>query len=122
MRALTLALCLVATPALAAEQFDLLCRGDDEPWHYRIDLAKSEWCADKCKTVHKIASITSGTIVLQSKEPQFKGGDRVINSINRATGEWYFHRSLPGVGFNKAVTGTCELRDFSGFPSAKAKF
>lgn len=124
MRALVLGLALVSTPVAAAEQqqFDLICSGDDQSWHYRVDLAVGEWCADVCDTVFKVASVTSGTIVLQSKEPQYRGGDKITNSINRATGDWYFYRSLPNIGFHKALNGKCEPQPFSGFPSSKVKF
>lgn len=119
MRALVLALTLVATPAAAADQFDLVCTGDDEPWHYRVDLAKGEWCAGKCETVFRLASVTSGTIVLRSEKPEFRGGDAVENSINRASGEWYYYRSLPKIGFSKTVKGKCELAPFTPMPSRK---
>ncbi len=110
---------LIASPAMAAEQFDLICKGDDEVWRYRIDLARGEWCARECDVTLKIVSTTASTIVLQQQEPQFRGGDSFRNMINRATGEWYFYRSLPSIDFSKTVDGKCVPAPFSGFPAAK---
>lgn len=113
---------VVATPAAAADQFDLVCTGDDEPWHYRIDLTKGEWCADDCKTTFALASVTSATLTIKEQQPKFRGDDRIVNSVNRVTGEWYFYRDLPKIGFSKVVKGECKPAPFSGFGADKAKF
>lgn len=118
MRALALALCLVATPAMAAEQFDLVCTAKKDTVRYRVDLAKGEWCVGSCATVLKVASVTSGTITLVDREPQFASDDRDLNQIDRTTGEWtdisYGGRSSPW-----ERKGVCKVAEYSGMPAAK---
>jgi hypothetical protein len=104
---------------MAADQFDLVCSGDSEPWRYRVDLAKNEWCAGVCDSSFSIASVTSTTLVLQDAQPQHLRGDTIKNSISRVSGEWYFYRSLPKIGFNRTVKGKCAVAPFSGFPTRK---
>lgn len=119
---LGIALLGLATPAMAADQFDLVCNGGDVSFHYRVDLAKGEWCFGSCETVFKIPEVTSGTLTLMDKEPSGPRGDTIKNRINRATGEWYFYRSQPSIGFYKTVEGKCELAPFSGMTDVPTKF
>lgn len=126
MRALVLALGLVAVPALAADQFDLLCtggRGGRETMHYRLDLARGEYCFGKCESIAKIAGVTSGMITLYDDQPKFSGDTRSYNTINRITGEWRWYNFSPRLSVAAMdITGSCELDDFSGFPMLTRKF
>jgi len=122
MRALALALCLVSTPAIAADQFDLICTAKKESVRYRIDLAAGEYCAGNCEIVQKIAGVTSGTLTLQDKQRQFPDDDRIWNTINRATGEWYRSESIPSISLYETTEGRCEPATFSGIAPAKTKF
>lgn len=123
MRALVIALALIATPAAAAERFDLVCKGKKNTVeHYRIDLDRGEWCSDKCEMIQKISSVTSGLIVLAEHQPGYPGDRTSYNRINRVTGEWeWFHRD-PRFVETQDIKGSCEVAPFSGFPDAKRKF
>jgi hypothetical protein len=118
MRAIVLAMALVSTPTLAAEQFDLVCTSKKDTVRYRVDLAKGEWCVGPCETVLKIASVTSGTITLVDREPQFASDDRDLNQIDRATGAWtdisYGGRTSPW-----ERKGACKVAEYSGMPAPK---
>lgn len=123
MRALVLALALVTTPAVAAEQqFDLICKAKKETVRYRVDLLAGEYCSGSCELVQKIASVTSGTLTLQDEKPQFRDGDRIWNMVNRSNGEWYFSRSMPAIGVFDTTEGRCEPANFSGIAPATKKF
>lgn len=119
MRALALALCLVSTPALAAEQFDLLCKGDRETRQYRIDLTSGEYCFDKCVRIMKIAEVTAGMITLYNDKPTVREPATSYNTINRLTGEWRWYNYDPRYSTIQDVQGTCERKPFSGMPTAK---
>lgn len=118
MRSLILSLALISTPAMAAEQFDLICTAKKETVRYRIDLAAGEWCADSCRSVLKIASVTEGTITLLSRERQAPSDVQVLKKIERSTGEWT--DISVGGGYDPVfIKGRCEAAPFSGFPAKK---
>lgn len=124
MRGLALALALISTPVLAAEQqFDLVCQGRDgrtpESKRYRIDLTRGEYCADDCKRVMKIAEVTSGLFTLFSTAPTILEPVTAYNTVNRVSGEWrWYHRDDRYAGVQD-VRGACEPTTFSGMPTAK---
>lgn len=117
MRALFLALAMISTPAIAADQFDLVCKGGGKPVRYRIDLAKGEACSDSCDRVWKIGRVTSGEISVIDRAPNYANDLEERMVVNRQSGEWRYFMSLSG----KSATdqGTCEVATFSGFPAAK---
>lgn len=122
----SVALGALAMPAIAApagDQFDLVCKAKRDGQRYRIDLAKNEWCADKCGTVRKIASVTSGTLVLADQKPAIRGEMTNTIIINRVTGAWHTYFYWPKAGGLPSTTdGSCEPAPFSGFSSAPTKF
>lgn len=119
MRSLILMLALVSTPVAAAEQFDLLCKAPGVTEHYRIDLARGEWCFEKCELVQKIAQATSGEIILAEHKPEYRDDRTSHNRINRISGEWEWFNSDPRYTAIQDVKGTCERKEFSGMPAAK---
>lgn len=107
-----------AAPAVAEDQFDLVCRGESVTVRYRIDLQKAEWCRDDCKQRSAISSVTSGLITLVSKDRQFRNDTEALTQIDRVTGEWTDISVGGGMEpVNRA--GKCESAAFSGFPAAK---
>lgn len=119
-------LALLAVPALAAEQasqqFDLVCGTRDAPPRpmFRVDLVAGEWCRSECRSVEKIASITSGLIVLKDERVELP--HRTFNRIevNRVTGEArdQFKNRIADWDSRYA----CTSAPFSGFPIARRKF
>ncbi len=72
--ALPLFVLLAGSPALAADQFDLACKGDKwtvqgEPsapydFRVRVDLAAGKWCDGDCKAVQSLYSSSNDELVL----------------------------------------------------------
>jgi hypothetical protein len=115
------ALMLAATPAWAADRFDLVCTAGKTPVHYRVDLAAGEWCAGDCSVVNKIAAVTSGMLTLQDEKAIRRSDWENTTTVNRITGEWYsysYNASLGGLPFQRS--GRCEPTTYSGM--AKPKF
>lgn len=108
---------LVATPALAADQFDLVCKRETSTIRYRVDLAKNEACADTCDRVWKMGQATTGELRLIDRQPAYRGDLEERASVNRSTGEYRYHISMSGRA--DADSGTCEQAPFSGFPPPK---
>ena len=121
MRTVTVVLgLLAATPAVAADQFDLVCSAKTETQHYRLDLVKNEWCFGKCENVQKISSVTSGMITLADHQPAFRGDYTAYNQINRISGEWRWHSYNPRYTSTMDITGSCISAPFSGIASSSA--
>jgi hypothetical protein len=120
MRILWAILLLIATPAYAADQFDLVCSDKISTVRYRVDLQRGEWCFGECRDVQKFASVTSGTLTLSERVPTLPGGPRSYNRISRQTGEWRWYNydpRYPSSVMDRA--GTCQPAEFSGFPVSK---
>ncbi len=115
MRALVLCLALIATPAAAAEQFDLVCKSKAEVTRYRVDLAAREWCWEGCTNgTWRIADVTSSRIVFKDEKTDTSV---VSNFVDRSSGRYSrFNQSRFGTFSSQ---GTCEVAPFSGFPKAK---
>lgn len=122
MRVMIVVLGLLASPAAAADQFDLVCTAEKANERYRIDLLKNEWCAGDCSQIEKIKTTTSGMIVLREHEPAGLDRERSFNTINRVTGawEWYFYNPRYSITWNHK--GTCKPEGFSGFGTSNRKF
>lgn len=111
----------VASPAVAADQFDLICKGRTkrDAAHFRIDLKQGEWCREDCRGTFKIASVTEGRLTLEDSKPAFRGDAERSIWINRISGEY----AESGVAYKGAMPdssgGTCEASEFSGFPAKK---
>jgi hypothetical protein len=127
---------LCAAPALAAEQFDLLCAGQvrkDVPgrWApytktYRIDLAAGRWCLGNCSVVSPIFAVTASKIVLQEPTDSSKSADgsALTHEIDRTSGAVTNYSYRPPLFAGGSVwwweeRGVCEARPFSGMPAAK---
>ncbi len=127
-RAATLIFALaLASPAVAADQFDLSCmtakpKKRSVPFTIKIDLVAGEWCIGKCEIVSKIASVTTSMIVLSETDNDREG--QAGQWVNRLTGEYYFYDRKPGQALFGwwSQKGTCEPAPFTGFGAEKVKF
>lgn len=120
MRSLILLGLMVATPAAAADQFDLVCSAKKVSERYRVDLTSGEYCTAECKTVRKIQEVTTGVIVFQRTEPKVRRDPRILDQVNRTTGEWFSSNYFPGIDLVPDMKqGTCQSAPFSGFPASK---
>lgn len=117
MRALVLVAGLIATPAMAADQFDLACNYGKTPIRYRVDLSRGEACEQDCKKVWKLGAVTAGEIRLLDTSLNAPEESPQTIIVNRQTGalvHWI------GGGRNPLTeTAQCEIAPFSGFPVAK---
>lgn len=115
MRFLALSMALLASPAAAADQFDLVCRSKDETVRYRVDLATKEWCWEQCRFgTWRIADVTSSRIVFKDEKTDTS---TVTNTVDRSTGiNRRFNRNRYSTF---ASSADCEIAPFSGFPKAK---
>jgi len=114
---------LTAAPAVAADQFDLVCKGGKETVRYRVDLKAGEWCFGACGRVMKIAEVTEGTITLFDDEPSAVDRTRSYDRIDRRTGAWEWYNYSPALSIRAMnITGTCEPAPFSGFGLPTRKF
>lgn len=128
---LAVALVLVASPAIAADQFDLKCKGTRQiginepakPLEYglRINLATKQWCWDHCEEVYPIQEVRADRIVLRDVvEDTLRKRITDKNIINRQTGD----HSVILIEIRPYQTfletkGYCEPGPFTGFPKTK---
>lgn len=117
--ALFLGLMMAAAPAVAADQFDLLCTAKKANVRYRVDLNRGEWCSDECRSTYKIDAVTSADLTLENKPPKFRGDGVSLVRINRSTAEWQEIRTFSFGTTTVNNKGTCKPSEFSGFPKAK---
>jgi hypothetical protein len=119
-----LAVAMLAGEARAAEQFDLVCkgeirespsqkRGEPREVRYRVDLAKGEWCREACTVVQHLTDVTTSRITFYREETPLPRRVR-YEWIDRATGSWL---ELVDDRFWYRIEGTCEAAPFSGFGS-----
>lgn len=126
MRAFVLLLAMVSTPAMAADQFDLICQGRAKygasaSWQkfenrYRVDLAAKRWCRDNCERVMPLADVNEARITFTSIHDDATIGD-VDHFVERASGhlvEIHSSRFSP-----QTVAAQCEAAPFSGMPEKK---
>lgn len=126
--ALAAALGTVATPAAAADQFDLICKGRqktsiDGSWKpyeqsYKVDLTSKTYCTFKCELVESIASVDDARIAFQKTDEADAGAVTVFHYVNRSDGKWTYFFS-GGSGSYENTEGVCEPAPFTGFPAAK---
>lgn len=112
----------VASPAMAVDQFDLVCKAPKDTERFRVDLAKNEWCSGPCDNVQKIASVTSGMLSLHDHKPAFASDSRYHLRIDRVTGEWSWYNYNPKYKSLMDIKGICEPAPFSGITSPARKF
>lgn len=127
MKTLPLSLALLATPAAAADQFDLVCRGSEaDPRgiektygaRFRVDLSAMKYCEDVCSERTKIAKVNENYIIFSDLNDPALG--RVYMSVDRRTGELDGEASVGPARF--VTKATCERREFSGFPKVVRRF
>lgn len=118
-------LSLLASSAVAQQQFDLVCQGtishaaagkelESRPWtpHIVVDLTARRFCwrQTNCTELYPIKSIELDKIV-------FNDGDSYVipQQINRRTGYLQMHSIDPAIGFVMRSQATCRPAPFSGF-------
>lgn len=119
MRLILLAACtlLLSTPAIAADQFDLVCRAKDKTERYRVNLATGEFCTDECEVMGRLHESSETVIVFQHDRPGRFARQEVYIGVDRRTGVWRW--SFKAGFFTEEHTGTCEAAPFSGFGPTK---
>jgi hypothetical protein len=122
MKAISLALALIATPAAAADQFDLICvsKYHDATFHYRVDLTAGKYCVTQ-DAGKRLTSIGDQCFqdVLYAGSSAINFGVNPIQYVDRTTGVWAFK---PLGDRYVMYRGTCEPARFSGFPITQTKF
>ena len=114
---------LIAAPAMAADQFDLVCTGQQRilpsnRWHsyavrYRVDLARMIYCRFDCKTTETIAAADAARITFQLPADGTPAA-YLDHYVDRTNGRWTYY-----LGGDSDAEGTCQSAPFSGFPAAK---
>lgn len=119
-----------AGSALAANQYDLTCKGTEQretgkpatPWveTFRIDLDAKRWCRGDCRTAARIDTVTTDEIVITNSRSTSGGPAGTALSFSRTTGEVResMNAGWSGSSFDIA-TGKCTRELFSGLPGAK---
>lgn len=123
-----LVLVLSHAPAMAAEQYDLVCQGgritqrDGAAEAYttrvRIDLATNKWCQDACKQVSDITEVSADKIVLVDDLTYNTRTDFSNNiAIDRKTGalRQLSSQDRPTTLYLK-VEASCTEQPFTPFP------
>lgn len=121
----------MASPAIAADQFDLKCVGErqltlrDTPkshsYGIRIDLNAGKWCWDRCDIIYDIQSVQPDRLVLAREDVKSASQSRMfVNEVSRVTGrhEMESIETRPLPSYFK-LSGQCEPSKFSGFPATK---
>lgn len=119
-----------ATPALAASQYDLVCKGTEQrktgvaptPWKetFRIDLDQKRWCRGACRSAGPIAQITPDEITIMDTRAPGTGPSDAMLSFSRTSGavREYVEAGWSGSSFDIAK-GTCVRDLYSGMPGAR---
>jgi hypothetical protein len=126
MKSLALALALVATPAVAADRFNLVCVGTETdprdsvtPFkaEFRFDLVSKTYCQDECDGPSPIKAVSATRIVLQDLDDPQLGFQ--VEDISRETGKYHAYTK---VGLARFVTdATCEAAPFKAIPRKAIK-
>lgn len=121
---------LIASPALAADQFDLACKleakySESGKWKpeaslFHIDLGKNRWCEGDCSTIDPIASVQPAYLDLRSQDNRFPRRQYNSLRIDRASGK-LSHLVTAG-SFYMERRGECKAEPFTGFPQVAQKF
>lgn len=131
MRAIATIAMLIATPATAADQFDLECNGTIQEeingpvkphkFGFRINLVTRTWCWDHCERTFPIQEVMPERIVLRDERKNSAREELLaIVEIDRRTGkfsgQWIEIRPFP---LYRKTLGDCVVKPFSGFPQTK---
>lgn len=129
MRYIVLPLLLLASPAVAADQFDLACQGtkwtkrgaagEAYSFRARVDVAAKKWCEGDCKTVQNLVSATDDKIVFTD--------EGTLNTRMEAAREVTLDRKKGAFIHNFAqirpdeqilyIAATCKTEGFTPFPA-----
>lgn len=124
MKVVILFLGLLSAPAVAADQFDLVCEGKltyspDKPvkfrTRYRVDLSAMAWCTDDCQEIHKIVEVQPGKIVLKREEATLRSSYRGERVVDRLSGKLSADFSTSTSSLREEAM--CTTDGFSGMPS-----
>ena len=107
-RAIMLTAVAFATPASAADPYDLACSSKTSNVRYHIDIDQGKWCADECKNVQAIAKVTSEAIFLVKHRVLFTNRPRGEIRISTDTGAWYLFKTYPYRNDPLIINGTCK--------------
>ena len=99
----------------------------------RVDLPNAKWCFGECKSQDAIHELRNDRIEFanEKSETLTTGYKSHLLTVNRETGEFYESQLIvltgpvPLFGSNQTVVmskGSCERKDFTGFPSITTKF
>lgn len=120
MRALIVALGLMAAPAATAQQFDLVCKTYGktiENLRIRVDLEKGLWCQGDCTHAVKIQAIEPNRLVFVEHNQTYSDDTAYSQTVDRTTGEYIDSYYSPGrFGSYSRTEGKCEPVPFSGIP------
>ncbi|HEY9581108.1 MAG TPA: hypothetical protein VIR65_14740 [Rhizorhapis sp.] len=109
----------IASPALAADQFDLVCTSTEgSADRYRIDLTKGEACSGNCDRIWKMGEATTGELKVINKQPAFRGDMEESMFVDRQTGQYRYYNYIDGLRPHSRK-GVCQVAPFSGFPAQK---
>ena len=126
----TAAILSAAGSALAANQYDLTCKGTEQketgkpatPWAetFRIDLDAKRWCRGDCRTAARIDAVTPDEIVISNSRATSGGPNGTALSFSRTSGDVreYMDAGWSGSSFDIAK-GKCTRDLFSGMPGVK---
>lgn len=131
---LGLMLALAAAPAVAADQFDLVCKGEAKTYvlgeaspveaRYRVDLKAGRWCKDECAITQPIHAVEDWKIEFLSHPAANEGERQEMEWVDRRSGAW----SVSSITANDlrarfySASGTCTPAAFSSFPVVKSRF
>lgn len=124
---------LISTPAAAADQFDLVCKGEwrfgptdpYEPHDFRlrVDLAAKKYCELDCKVLKPIEDVQPQRIVFRTATEIERASDTLVyHYVDRTNGNFRQFLSSQHPYHWQDLKGTCEPATFSGFGEEKAKF
>ena len=125
--AAALALAFSATGAMAAQQFDLDCKGNfsaipaaagqaDTPWadHFRVDLTWGEFCQGPCERPKILVTARPEIIVFDANEDETT---KDFVAVSRATGEFYANHVEKASGAGWTIMGQCDPAPFTEIPT-----
>ena len=120
----------MATPAFAANQFDLVCKGTEQlktgapttKWEerFRMDLDAKRWCRGACKSAAPISSVTADDILLSDSRATIGGPADTEAAFSRTNGTIREYIMMGWSGSTASLAeGKCTRDLFSGLPGQR---
>lgn len=122
-----LAVAFSATGAMAAQTFDLDCKGSfsqiptvagqaDAPWadHFRVDLNWGQFCQGACERPKIFVTARPEIIVFDASEDD---ETKDFVAVSRATGEFYANHVEKASGAGWTIMGQCDPAPFTEIPT-----